>query len=320
MSQMTLKAGIERVIQEAVNRALKGLNPLIFHKPNQYELGLSREKNTLQSTRPSVIPKQHGAWAVLISCFVLGMAIGGNLGVETVLLLVSVIAGFLAQHTADLYLRLFKKTDRLRKKVLAWGIGYSSVFISAGALLIIWYDLWFLLLLGFLALFFITTTLILRQKRKAFTTAGELVEMIGLSLVAPVAEYSTTGVFSTQTVGLWVICTFFFGGSVFHVRYLVRKHTETSGPLLVRFSAGLPSIVYHLIVFAASVGLSTIMGILPSFAPIALLPVTFKALWTVGRRYEAALPIRRIGYFELTHTLIFVFLAVLAFQMPVRAT
>jgi hypothetical protein len=248
------------------------------------------------------------------------VAIGGNLGGETVLVLVSVIAGFLAQHTASLYLRLLKKIDKLRKKVLTWAIGYSSVFISAGALLIIWYDLWFLLLLGFLALLFIATTLILRQKRKEFTTAGELVEILGLSLVAPVAEYSATGVFSTQTVGLWVICTFFFGGSVFHVRYLVRKHTETSGPLLVRLRAGLPSIVYHLIVFAASVGLGTIMGILPSFTPIALLPVTFKALWAVGRRYEEALPIRRIGYVELIHTLIFVFLAILAFHMPMRAT
>ncbi len=267
-----------------------------------------------------IIPRQHGAWSVLISCLVLGMAIGGRLGAESVLLMVSVIAGFFAQHTASLYLRLLKKIDKRRKKVLAWAIGYSSLFLSVGALLIIWYDLWFLLLLGFLALLFIATTLILRQKRKEFTTAGELVEILGLSLVAPAAEYSTTGVFSTQTVGLWMICTFFFGGSVFHVRYLVRKQTETAGPLLVRFRAGLPSIVYHLIVFATSVGLSTIMGILPSLAPIALLPVTFKALWAVGRRYEAALSIRRIGYVELIHTLIFMFLAVWAFHMPVRAT
>ncbi len=267
-----------------------------------------------------IIPRQHGAWSILIACFVLGVALGGGIGIETTLLLISTIAGFFAQHAASLYLRLLKKFDKRWKGALSWTIGYAFVFLSAGALLIILYDLWFLLLLGFLSLLFIAATLILRRKRKEFTTTGELFEIIGLCLVAPAAEYATSGIFSIQTVGLWVICAFFFGGSVFHVRYLVRNHTETGGPFLVRVRAGLSSIVYHLIVFGTSVGLSTVMGILPSLAPIALLPVTFKALWAVGRRYEAALPIRRIGYIELIHTLIFVFFAILAFHMPESTT
>lgn len=261
------------------------------------------------------VPRQHGAWSALISCFILGTAVGGSFGMEAILLLVSVFTGFLARHSAALYLRL-SRTDDNRKKVLTLAIGYFSVFLSVGALLVIWYELRVFLLLGFFALVFLSIMLILEQQRREFTIMGELIGMVGLSLVAPAAEYSTTGVFSTQTVGLWIICSLFFGGSVFHVRYLVRKRIESTGPSLVRIRAGLPSVAYHLAALAVAVSLGTFIGILPSFSPMALLPVTLKALWAVGRRYKAPLPVHRIGYVELIHTLIFVFLAVSVFHMP----
>jgi hypothetical protein len=56
---------------------------------------------------------------------------------------------------------------------------------------------------------------------------------------------------------------------------------------------------------------------LPPLAFLAFLPVTLKVLWTVARRYRAPQPVYRIGYLEVIHAVVFVFLAGLAFHWPI---
>ncbi|MFQ5910577.1 MAG: hypothetical protein ACE5IJ_07660, partial [Thermoplasmata archaeon] len=70
---------------------------------------------------------------------------------------------------------------------------------------------------------------------------------------------------------------------------------------------------YHLSILAASFVLGPVAGLFPYLAPIALLPVTSKALLSVGLRVKKASPIRLIGYTEVIHTLVFMALAGAAF-------
>ncbi len=261
-----------------------------------------------------MIPRQHGAWSILISCFIIGAWLGGRFGAVNVFLLISAILAFLARHAVVVYLRPSKAAQR-NKKVLALIFAYSSIILLMGAFLVLGYGLWLLLPLGFVALTFGGLTLILMARGKEFTTGGEIVGILGLTLIAPAAEYSATGVFSIKTVGLWIVCAFFFVGSVFHVRYLVRRKKESMGPPAVRLGAGGPSIVYHLAVIIVAIMLGPALHVLPYLAPVALLPVTLKALWAVGRRYERPLAVRQIGYREVVHTLVFIILVGLAFAL-----
>ncbi|MFQ5456076.1 MAG: YwiC-like family protein [Nitrospirota bacterium] len=262
------------------------------------------------------ISRQYGGWSILISSFILGASVGRSFGQETLLLLFSAIAGFLTHHTLTLYTRL-PQNDNRKKVLFLWTVGYLSLFLIVGLLLVIWYKLYFLVLIGLLSIMAAAATLILMRYKKERTYIGEFLNIFGLSLIVPATEYTATGIFSLQTIGLWVISIFFFEGSVFHVRYLVRNRIGTTGSSFVRLKAGLPSIYYHIAVLIITIALCTIFNILPSLAPLSLIPVTIKSIMAVVRRHNRPLSIQRIGHHELIHTLIFIFLAVLAFRMPV---
>jgi hypothetical protein len=270
-------------------------------------------KHEARSGFALTVPRQHGAWSMLLAGFVLGLASGNRFGAEGLLLLVAVFFGFCARHAAGLFLRPARSNRRTH--VLLWAIGYASVALFAGAWLVVGYHRWLLLPLGGVALVLAGASVILEQRRQDRTTVGELVGVLGLSVVLPAAAYAATGVFGATTAGLWALGAFFFGGSVFHVRYLVRHRRESGGPLASRWRAGGLAVAYHLAALAASIGLSAVDA-LPPLAPLALLPVAVKSLWAVGRRREGEINIRHIGYVELAHTLIFLAIAILAFHGP----
>jgi hypothetical protein len=262
----------------------------------------------------STVPKQHGAWSILISCYALGTFVGGRLGVEGLLLLVAVTFGYIARHAWNVYLRPSKGKGR-KIEVLGWSAIYSLISIGTGGYLIFISGLWDLLLIGLLALIIGMLTLLFGQQKKEFTVVGEITGILGLTLAAMAAEYVASGGFSERTISLYLLCALFFSGSVYHVRYLVRHKRASQGPARERLKYGAPSIVYHLMLMAVVVVLSVIIPIFPTFVPIAFIPVTAKALWAVGHRYERPLQVRQIGYREVAHTLIFLVLAGLAFYL-----
>lgn len=259
------------------------------------------------------ISRQYGAWSILLACFVLGTFVGEGLNLRVPLMFCVVLFGFLARNGAEAYLRA-PKIDERRSRLLIWTAVYSLVVLIAGGLLVMVHELWQLIPLGLLTLALGSVTLLLSQRRLETTTGGELIGILTLTLVAPAAEYAAGGVFSTQTASLWMLCALFFFGSVFHVRYLVRRRADSMGPLPLRLKAGWPSVAYQLAVLFLSIVLSC-AGILPLLAPVALLPAALRAWVAVGRRVEKPTPVRRIGVMEVLHTIVFLGLAVSVFHL-----
>ncbi len=257
------------------------------------------------------VSKQHGAWSILSACFVLGTWVGGSLDPRTALLLCSVVFGFLAHHSVGVYLRL-PETDTRRRGVLIWTTSYALVLLGTGGLLVLAYGLWSLLLFGVLLLAVGLTSLMIARQKRDYTTGGELLEVLGLTLVAPVAEYTARGIFSVHTFAVWVLCALFFCGSVFHVRYLVRRRAASMGPLRERLKAGRTSVVYHLVALCIAVVFG-LAGMLLLLSPLALLPGALRAWSAVGRRVRRPLPVRQIGVMEVLYTLVFLVLVVSAF-------
>ena len=259
------------------------------------------------------LPKQHGAWSILLAGFALGVVWGGRWGIEAGLLLVAVLCGFCARHAAGPILRP-DRSSRYREKVLPWFLGYVAGTLAAGAWLVFGLRCAWLLPLGGIALIATAASLFLEWRRQDRTAAGELLNILGVTLVIPAAAYVTTGVFEVSTVGLWALGFLFFGGSVFRVRYLVRQRRAHRGSLATRLRAGGPSIAYHLGALGGVIGLVS-AGVLPALMPLALLPVTIKAIGAVAYPHKGPLNIRRIGYVELAHTLIFMALAIVSFRV-----
>jgi hypothetical protein len=262
----------------------------------------------------SSIPKQHGAWSILIACFILGTFVGASFGVNSVVLLIAIIFGYIARHAWNVFFRQTRNKKR-KSEALGWSLTYSLVSFAGGAYLLLVAGLWDILQFALLALAVGVLTLILSRQRMEFTARGEIAGIMGLTLAAPAAELVASGELSSQTVGLYVLCLFFFAGSVYHVRYLVRSKKATQGPAGERVKHGLPSIIYHVLILTIVVLGSTVFLWFPPLAPVVFIPVTIKALWTVGHRYKKPLQIRQIGYREVAHTVIFVIITGMAYYL-----
>ncbi|MEK6563400.1 MAG: YwiC-like family protein [Candidatus Omnitrophota bacterium] len=259
----------------------------------------------------SAVPKQHGAWIVLIACFIIGSCAGVRFGLESVILLVSVIAAFLARAALGLGLSL-PGEEKERKGLIAWVMFYSGMLLVSGIWLVAGYKLWILGLMGIIGLGLAAFSLVLEKVKKDMTLSGQIINIIGLSLTAPAAEYCASGSYSPNTLGVWLVCVLFFLGSVFYVRFLVRRRLEVAGKFGQRLRAGFTSLVFHLSALLAVTALSK-FRVIPLSAPLALVPAASKALWPIIRRSRNSYPVKHIGRLELIHTLVFSIITVLVF-------
>jgi len=262
----------------------------------------------------AALPKQHGAWTVFIACFVIGSFAGAGFGLKSMILLVSVVAAFFGRAALGLYLCL-PQGEKKRKDLIAWIVFYSVMLLLSGAWLTARYELWLLGIMGIIGLALTALSLGLEKYKKDMTLSGQIINIFGLSLVSPAAEYCASGAYSSKTLGVWLVCILFFLGSLFHVRFLVRRRLEAAGELGERLKAGSASLVFHLSALLAA-GVLSKFRVIPLFAPLALVPGTLKALWPiVRRRGRAPLPVKHIGRLELIHTLIFLIIAIVIFRI-----
>lgn len=266
-----------------------------------------------QDAFAAAIPKQHGAWTVLIACFVIGSCAEPGFGLRSVILLVSVIAVFFARAALGLYL-CFPQGEEKRRGLIAWIMFYSGMLILSGAWLMARYELWLLGIMGVIGLSLAAFSLGLEKDKKDMTLAGQVINILGLSLVGPAGEYCASGAYSSNTLGVWLVCAPFFLGSVFHVRFLLRKRLEASGEFAERLSAGFSSLAFHLSALIALAALSK-FRVIPFFAPLVFVPAVFKALWPIIHRSRISPPVKHIGRMELVHALIFSILTVLVFRL-----
>jgi len=267
----------------------------------------------------SLIPKQHGAWSILISCFLLGTIWGGVVGVHTLLFCLVVLSAFLGRHATSLFLQMSKR-DPDRKRVV-WGIlGYTTVILCVSSYLVLGWGLWRLLGWGMLAIGMTVGTLLLGHQRKTFTVGNELLGVLGLTLIAPASAYVAGQNIIALLISMWGICFIFFGGSVFHVRYLIRHRNQHQSSLMDRLKAGSPSIFFHVGGLIVVATLGWVVQELPSLISFAFLPMVVKSAWGILYCPARAIPIQKIGRLELLHTVAFLILTLIIFTATGQKT
>jgi 4-hydroxybenzoate polyprenyltransferase len=259
------------------------------------------------------VPRQHGAWSILLASYLVGVAaLGGNVA-PALVLLVAVVGGFMARHAIVSAVRMSE--DDLRKRAVeGWAALYGVFGALSAAVLLTVYHRWLLVPLGALALVPALVALILEQRRQDRTLAGELVGAVGLSLIAPLASYAASGTLEGRTWALWFLTAGFFAGSVFHIRYVVRCKAARAGTLAARLHAALPSVCFHFAALVAAFALGA-LGLLPRLAPYALVYALARVCAAVGSRRTAPVVIRRVGFAEVGHTLAFMALLVAAYRV-----
>lgn len=262
-----------------------------------------------------IVPKEHGAWAMLYGSFLVGVGVAGRVTVPVALLLIGVTALAFANGALTILARPIAGPPhpwRLQR-ALTWLVAYAAAATAALAPLFIVYRMIFLLPFGLGAAVFFFLRAYLVRGRDDRSLSGELAGAAGLTMVGPSAHaVAVAGVHPVALV-LWWLLFLFFAGSVFHVRMRVqgmigqrRGGDSAGGP--ARLACGL----YHLLLLLV-VPVLALLGLAPWPSLLAFVPAVWRGL--VGlRRGADPLDVVRLGWSEVALAAAFAILLVGAFR------
>jgi len=219
------------------------------------------------------LPREHGAWGILLIPFATAAAIAGVFNAPVALLLASVLCFYLARTS-------FLKGD------YRWMAGLLAVSLVAAAPVVFVWHRWWLVAFGAGV-----APVALRQTDRG--VALQLAAVAGLTLTAPIAWYVATGSLGWPAWRLWLLNALYFAGRVLYVKMHITAAIQR-GACRLRLSA--PTLAYHgsLAVLAACwwpFGLAFVPDVISAFIGVA--------------RLTPVLRIKRLAWTEVAASVVF---------------
>lgn len=249
-----------------------------------------------------MLPREHGAWAMLLMPFLLGTIVAGRVEWTSLLLLVSILCLFTASRPLEL---------ALQGRSGAWSrfVAYGVAGVMAGSTLLLAYGRWILVPIGVLAGIVLSSLVVLRRHRLDRTWPARISSIASLSATGPAAYYAATGVLDERAFAVWVLCLVQSAASVFYVRLFYHAPDRKKGTSLdgARRRAEQQMLAYVGTAFVVVAGLA-LMGFVPPLGLVALIPLGVKAIRGCLRR-DSRPTLRQIGFAEMGHSALFLVLA-----------
>ncbi len=267
---------------------------------------------SLQIGRP-IVPKEHGAWAVLYGVFLAGVGVAGRVTLPVGFLLVAVTAAAFANAPLALLARprIGEPQASRRRQALVWFLVYGTIAAVVLVSLVVIFRMTFLLSFGVGAVFFLVLRAFLVRERDDRTLVGELVGTAGLTMVGPAAHAVAVGKVLPISAVLWLLLFLFFASGVFYVRMrihgmIAQRKGEESNP------ARVPCLVYHALL-VVMVPVLAVARVTPWPVLVAFAPAIWRAAAGLPRQ-ESTINLRRLGWSEVAVASAFVLLLIAAFR------
>lgn len=271
-----------------------------------------------------MLPREHGAWAMLLMPFLLGSFAAGWGGWGSFFLLTAILLLFSSSRPLEVALQYWSHSkasneragrDELQERgrsALIHLATYLTLGGASGLLLLLLFQRWDLLGLGIVAGAALALQLPLKRRRLDRSWTARLLSIAALSATGPAAYYVASGLLDRHAVAIWLLAFLYSGASVFYVRLVyqppARLKLDTLGQL--RAQAG-KQIAAYLVVAALVVGGLTALGWMPVLGILSLLPTGAKAAW-VWTRPDYRPTLKQVGLTEIGHSTLFALLALLA--------
>ncbi len=274
------------------------------------------DKARHERSRALIVPREHGAWGLLLVPMVTGAGIalrqGSNL-FPFVLLLTTALALFWLRTPLESLLGI--SAMRAETKEERQSTMFAVFYLGAVSVLSLSMLLWgghnsLLWPLGAAAGFFFGAQALLkimwrqpRSKHSAQTLRmlSEIVGTIGLTAAAPSAYYVITGKLDPTAWVLWIANLLFAGNQIHYVQ--LRIHTARVEGLRAKFSRGWAFALGQLLLTAA-LTFACVTGLFPKFASLAFAPLLFRG-WFYFIQKPAPLAVRKLGWSELAQAIAF---------------
>ncbi|WP_216831320.1 YwiC-like family protein [Alkalihalobacterium elongatum] len=232
------------------------------------------------------IPREHGAWAMLIIPYLLG-SLFSNTNWTHFIFFIGILSFYFATGPILSYIRKPKLGNSVVPALLLYFL-IGCIFIIP---VLLEYPFLLLLFLMISPCFLINLWFAKQKKERLFI--NDVIAIIGFSFLVLVAFYIGNGEIPTQAFFLMLINVFFFIGSVFHVKTFIRERGNKRFHKLSNF--------YHggLIIVPVLLGLP--------FVALALAASSLKT-WIMPKKNLKPIT---LGLIELGNSVAFVLLLVL---------
>lgn len=235
-----------------------------------------------------LMPKQHGAWAMLIVPFMLGVA-AGTPSVWHVPLFIGWLLLYLSSYPLLMVMKNKRKAFHMK-----WFIGYFG-----SALLILAIPIYlhpYIILIGLGAIPFFAVNIFFARQNNERSLWNDLSAISILSFGSIASYYVGTHTLDFAALEAWVFSMLFFIGSTFFVKTLIR---EKRNPTYRWISWG-----YH-------IGLLIVLALVDPVMTIAYIPSLFRAIWFYGKTLRPM----QIGITEIANSAIFLTVMMILFNV-----
>jgi len=270
---------------------------------------MAAQAGILQNSRlkAMVIPREHGAWGLLLVPLVTGAVVAARSGVNlgaVVLFLVAALSLFCLRTPAEAWLgtsAIKAHSPQERSAVAGFSLAIAVVAVSATiALFLAGLSRGLLTIGAVTALAFAIQAAVKKLGRRGRMPA-QVIGAVGLTSTAAGAYYVATGKLDQIAIALWLANWLFAGDQVHFVQ--VRIHSSRATTLDEKLQHGYAFLAGQIVLLAVVVGFC-IVGFFPKLAWLAFVPVLFRGtVWFL--RGCQPLDVHKLGFAELTQGLIF---------------
>jgi hypothetical protein len=277
----------------------------------------ARERARRERLRVLILPREHGAWGLLLVPMVTGAGVGfpqASHIFPLILLLTAALALFWLRTPLESLLgtSAIRAQTLEESHALRWAI-VPLVGIAALALAgLLWAgknaDLW---PLGATVATAFVAQAVLKKLGRRTRMLSEMVGTIGLTAAAPAAYYVITGEFNATAWTLWVANILFAGDQIHYVQ--LRLHTAKVQGFGAKLACGWEFALGQALMTAV-ITLACMARLMPPIASLAFAPLLLRG-WFYFIQEPAPLIVRRLGWSELKHATAFCVLLIATFLL-----
>ena len=249
-----------------------------------------------------IVPREHGAWGILLVPLITGAATGlfaGGSAWPIAPLTIAVLALFWLRTPVESWVgasRVKARTPQEFQLVRKAAFSLAAVSVAASVWLFWEGRNLGLLWIGAAAGFAFLGQAVLKQIGRATREASQIIGATGLTAVAPAAFYAVTGHFTVAAWALWIANLLFAANQIQFVQLRIRGARAFT--LAEKFAIGRTFLVSQILLIAI---LATFF---PWYAAAAFLPILYRGFaWFLSGAQPLA--IHALGKRELLYACIF---------------
>jgi len=257
--------------------------------------------------RSFFLPREHGAWGMLLVPLVAGAAAGHPRGerIIWILLFAAIVLGLFCLRTpveAGLEISPVRPENDTERRLIHYSIYiYASIVGSALAVLILWAHAYGLLLLGVVAAVAFLLQAALKQLGRETRMNAQLTGAFALSSTSAGAYYLATGHFGPTAAIIWLANWLFAANQIHFVQLRIHSARAIATRKKLRQGRGF---LLHQAACLLLLGLTWRAGWLPGLILMAFGPLFVRGFaWF----FESPRPLRvhRLGVSELLYAIVF---------------